>query len=98
MAYSSVRYIDKTGIPRLVLLDDPAAPPEEGIPLSVDLSTLYGHMPIEFQRDLYDSLWAQGLVTEMDYAKPGAADRFKAAMLSVIKHDFLDVQKLIKGV
>lgn len=94
--YERVTFEDNSGIPRVVLV-----PPDEkdkmtGIPLSLDLSPLYGHMPIEFQRALTKALHDHGLIEPVDFFKPGAADRYQRAMRTVIKHDFLSLQKLAK--
>lgn len=91
-------YIDELGIPKLVLIPDDESDLSTGIPLSVDLSSLFGHMPIAFQRSLYEALYAQNLVKKSDYFKPDSAQRFQAALRTVIKHDFLDVQSLLTGV
>lgn len=89
-------YIDATGIPRRVFIPEDETDNSIGIPLSLDLDSLFGHMPLQFQRDLYQALHAQGLVEAKDYLAPGAGDRFRAAMLSVIKHDFFRIQTLVK--
>lgn len=87
---------DDRGIPRVVLIPVGETDNQAGIPISLDLDRLYGHMPVEFQRSLYEALHAQGLVEPADFLKPGAGERFRAAMLSIIKHDFLSVQALAK--
>lgn len=87
-------FTDSEGIPQRVLVPPDETDLQTGIPVSLNLSALYGHMPAEFQRELYQSLHAQGLVEAADYFKPGASDRFRAAMLTVIRHDFLSVQTL----
>lgn len=89
-------YIDDAGVNRVVLLPKGETDVKAGIPVTLDLSPLYGHMPDKFQRELYAALHAQGLVEAADYFKTGAAERFRAAMLSVIKHDFPSVQSLAK--
>lgn len=90
------QYTDPLGIPRTVLLPKGETDVKAGIPVSLDLSPLFGHMPDQFQRELYAALEAQGLVEPADYFKKGAAERFRAAMFTVIKHDFLNVQSLAK--
>lgn len=90
------QYIDPAGISRTVLLPKGETDAKAGIPVSLDLSPLFGHMPDAFQRELYTALHAQGLVEAADYFKPGAAERYRAAMFSVIKHDFFNVQTLAK--
>jgi hypothetical protein len=87
-------YTDDRGIEQVVLLPEGETDAKAGIPISLDLSPLYEHMPIDWQRALYQALHAQGLIEPADYFKPGAAERYRAAMLSVIKHDFLNVQTL----
>lgn len=87
-------YQDGSGISRTVLVPTGEADLKRGIPLSLDLSSLYGHMPDEFQRTLYEALHAQGLIEPTDYFKPGAAERYQRAIRTVIKHDFLDIQTL----
>lgn len=89
-------FTDGFGIPRTVLLPEGETDVKAGIPASLDLSPLYGHMPADFQRELYAALRAQGLVDAADYFKPGAGERFRAAMFTVIKHDFFSVQTLAK--
>jgi hypothetical protein len=89
-------YTDPAGIPRRVLLPEGEKDTSTGIPLSLDLSPLYGHMPTDFQARLYTALHAQGLIEPRDYFKAGASDRFKTAMLSVIRHDLLSIQALAK--
>jgi hypothetical protein len=90
------QYTDPLGIPRTVLLPKGETDVKAGIPVSLDLSPLFGHMPDTFQRELYAALAAQGLVEPADYFKKGAAERFRAAMFTVIKHDFLNVQTIAK--
>lgn len=87
-------YVDERGIHQRVIVPNGETDLKTGIPVSLDVSSLYGHMPDTWQRDFYEALHAQGLVEPGDFFKPGAADRFKAAMLSVIRHDFLSVQAL----
>lgn len=89
-------YVDPAGIPRVTLLPTGEAEPSMGIPVSLDLAPLFGHMPESFQAELTTALHAVGLVKAADYFKPGASDLFRAAMLTVIKHDFLNVQALAK--
>lgn len=87
---------DPLGIPQRVLIPQGETDTSIGIPVSLDLSTLYPHMPDEFLKRLYEALHAQGLVEPADYFKAGADQRFKAAMLSVIRKDFLDCQTIAK--
>ncbi len=87
-------FTDEQGIPQRVLVPESETDWRTGIPLSLDLSPLFGHMPTDFQRELYQSLRDQGLVEPKDYFQPGAGERFRAAMLSVIRHDFSNAQAL----
>jgi hypothetical protein len=89
-------FTDTDGVPRRVLLPHGETDTSMGIPVSLDLSEVYGHMPDDFQTRLYTALHAQGLVEAGDYLKAGADQRFKAAMLSVIRNDFLSVQTIAK--
>lgn len=89
-------YIDLDGIPRRVLIPESETDNAMGIPVSLELSDLFGHMPVPFQQSLYEALHAQGLVEASDFFLPDAGKRFRAAMLSVIKHDFLSVQTIAK--
>lgn len=92
--YERKAYEDGSGIPRVVLVPPGEKDLKTGIPVSFDLSPLYGHMPAEFQRELYKALHAQGLVEPADYFKPGAAERYQRALRDVLKHDFLSIQTL----
>lgn len=87
-------FTDEQGIRQRVLVPEGETDLKTGIPLSLDLSPLFGHMPTDFQRELYQSLHDQGLVEPKDYFQPGAGERFRAAMLSVIRHDFSNAQTL----
>jgi len=94
--YQRETYADGSGIPRVVLVPPDETDLSRGIPLSLDLSSLYGHMPDTFQRAFYTALHDQGLIEPADFFKPGAAERYRRALLTVIKHDFLNVQALAK--
>lgn len=87
-------FTDKDNIPRVALVAPGETNPERGIPVSLDLSPLYAHMSAAWQQELYTALHAQGLIKPADYFKPDASQRFKAAMLSVIRHDFSNCQAL----
>ncbi len=89
-------YTRDDGTPAVVLIPDDEPDSSTGIPVSLDLSSLYGHMPADFQQRLYIALHAQGLIKPKDYFVAGAADRFKAAMMSVIRADFLSCQRIAK--
>lgn len=86
-------YQDDAGLPRVVFVP-PGEDPRMGIPASLDLSPLFGHMPLDFQRDFYAALHAQGLIEPADFFKPDSAERYRRALFTVIKHDFLNVQAL----
>lgn len=88
-------YIDAQGIPRRVLIPE-GEDPAQGIPISLDLDDLYGHLPTEFRRRLYEEFHAQGLVEACDFLRPEAGNRFRAAMLSLIKHDWLSVTAIAR--
>lgn len=90
------QYVDASGIPRVALLPNGESDVSMGIPVSLDLAPLFGHMPDTFQADLTAALHAQGLIKPQDYFLPGASDRFRAAMLTVIRHDFSNVMALAK--
>lgn len=94
--YERKTFQDDSGINRVVLVPPGETDLKTGIPLSLDLSPLYGHMPQKFQQELYAALHAQGLIVPADFFKPGAADRYQAALRTVLKHDFLSIQALAK--
>jgi hypothetical protein len=94
--YVEERYKDDSGIPRVVLLPPGEKDKKTGIPLSLDLSSLFGHMPKHFQSAFYQALHDEGLVKPEDYFQPGAAERYRRVILRVIKHDFLSIQALAK--
>ena len=89
-------YTDAEGIPRVVLVPPGESDASTGIPVSLDLSSVFAHLPPEYSARLHTSLHEQGLIEAADYFKPGADQRFKAALLSVIRTDFLSVQTFIK--
>lgn len=60
------------------------------------LASLYEHMPPGFLERLTQALHARGLVEPGDYFKAGASERFRSAVLSVIRHDFSSAQALAK--
>jgi hypothetical protein len=94
--YARETYVNNLGIPQVVLLPEGETDVEMGIPLSLDLTPLFGHMPEAFQREFYKALHAQGLIEPADFFKSGAADRYRRALLTVIKHDFLSIQAIAK--
>ncbi len=91
-------YEDAAGIRRRVLLpkDCDDCDPSEGIPLSLDLDAIYEHLPLLFRVRLYNALWDQGLIEPQDYLQPKAAERYMAAMRTVIKHDAFDAIAIAK--
>lgn len=89
-------FISPTGLPSRVLVPKGETNLARGIPVSLDLSTLYTHMPDSFLQELTAACHAVGLVKAADYFAPDAGQRFRAAMFSVIKHDFNNVQTLAK--
>jgi len=94
--FTKTTYNDEHNIPRVVMLPRGETDPTLGIPASLDLTPLYGHLSAEFQARLYAGLHARGLVEPKDYLKSGAAEAFRAAMLSAIKHDFTSVLSLVQ--
>ncbi len=92
MNHIKTDYTDAAGFQRRVLIPDDGSDPAEGIPLSFDFEALYAHMPISFVLALSRACWARGLIEPCDFMKSGADKLFRSAMLSVIKHDFLNVQ------
>lgn len=92
-----VEYTDERGVPRLVVLpDDSSADPSEGIPVDLDVETLYPHMPPEFAARLKGELWKRGLVRPQDYLATGAAERIRSALLATVKADTLNILDLAK--
>jgi hypothetical protein len=90
-----IEYRDTDGILRRVLAPE-TADPSEGVPLSLPVDELYWHMPLDFRQRLVKELWAVGLVEPKDFLAAGAAERIRAALLSVVKHDVFDIQKFAK--
>lgn len=100
---TKVRKVDYTsaeGLPQRSLIPEDAngIPPEEGIPVHLDLDQLYGHLPLEFRQRLYAALHARGLVEPRDFLQGDSAERYMAALRSVIKRDALDAIALAKEV
>ncbi|MBA3867783.1 MAG: hypothetical protein H0X30_01365 [Anaerolineae bacterium] len=89
-------FTDPAGIPRVSLLPKGETDGSMGIPVSLDISSLYSHMPTDWLRDFTVALHAQGLIKPEDFFRPGASDRYKAAVLMVIRSDFLSIQALAK--
>lgn len=90
------QFISASGVPRTVLVPQGETDLTRGIPVSLDLSPLYAHMPDDFLKELTRACYAVGLVKAADYFAPDAGQRFRAAMLSVIRHDFSNVQAIAK--
>lgn len=93
---TKVDYTDEFGIKRRVLLPVGDTNVREGIPISLDLDTLYAHSPIEYRRNLTDELWARGLIEPCDFLKPGADDLIRASLLAVAKRDTFDIKTLAR--
>lgn len=93
---TKVDYTDKDGIKRRVLLPAGDHNVNEGIPISLDLDSLYGHCPVEYRRILTDELWARGLIEPCDFNRPGASELIRAAILAAVKRDTLDIQSLAR--
>jgi len=89
-------YIDASGIPTRVLVPEGATDLSAGIPVSLDISSAYAHMPNEWVREFTKALHVQHLVTPQDFFRKGASDSYKAALLMVIRSDFLTLQALAK--
>lgn len=89
-------YTNKQGVKTVVLVPEGVSNLEAGIPISLDISSLFSHMPLEFVIEFTAALHAQGLVKPADYFQPGASDKYRAALLMVIRHDFLNIQALAK--
>lgn len=87
-------YIRPDGVQQRVLVPEGSTNLAAGIPVSLDISQLFQHMPDEFVVEFTAALHEQGLVKPADYFQKGAADRYKAALLMVIRHDFLSIQAL----
>lgn len=90
-----VDYVDDEGRKRRVLLpDDDQLNPTEGIPVSIELDSLFEGASSELLAALHNSLWVQGLIEADDYFKPGAPERYKRAFLSVIRMQFVYAKQL----
>lgn len=87
-------YTDDQGIKRRVLLPVGDTNVREGIPLSLDIDSIYPHCPVEYIRNLTDELWARGLIEPCDFKKPGAPELIRSALLAVAKRDTLDILNL----
>jgi hypothetical protein len=97
MGSTRLDYVDSNGIKRRVLVPaDDGACPEEGIPISLPVDELYAHMPLEFRQRLVEALWAVGLIEPSDYLQRDAPERTRAALLSVVKRDTMDILNLAR--
>lgn len=90
---TKVTTVDKEGLPIVVLVPG-GIPVEEGIPISLPLNLIFGSLPVDFRKRLYNALWDRGLVEPSDYLKPEASSLYKAAILSIIRTDFYDLVRL----
>lgn len=90
-----LEYTDSSGIPRKVLVPEGADPTyaEEGIPYSLDVSTLYPNDP-NFSARLTRALWALGLVKPDDFLKPGAPEKVSRALAEARRADTFDIMTL----
>ncbi len=95
-----VDYMDGDGINHRVAIPEGRndLPPEEGIPVSLELDMLYNYLEPEFRKSLYLALWKMGLITPCDYLRPGASELFRRAMNSAIRTEFFKVMELAKEV
>lgn len=84
---------DRSGLPIRVLVPNDV-PTSEGIPVSMPLDDLFGHLPVEFRKMLYNRLWERGLVEPSDYLKPEAGNLYKATIMSIIRVDFLQLRTI----
>lgn len=87
-------FVDDRGVTSRVLVPEGSTNLAAGIPVSLDISPLFKHMPDEFVVSFTAALHEQGLVKPSDYFQKGASDRYKAALLMVIRNDFLSIQAL----
>jgi hypothetical protein len=92
-----IDYTDKDGLRQRALVPNNGVDPGEGVPLSLPIRDLYGHMPLEFQVRLSDALFNRGLVEPRDFLRPGAAELTRNAILDVCKHDALSIISLAKS-
>lgn len=91
------KFTDDRGVQSVVLVPEGSENLAAGIPLSLDISSLFKHMPDEFVVSFTQALHEQGLIKPIDFFQPGAAERYKAAFLMIVRHDFLSVQALAKN-
>lgn len=91
-----VEHVDEDGIKRRVALPDLAFDTAEGIPVSLDVDSLYEHMPVSFRAKLVEELWNRDLIQPADFLRPGAAEKIRSALLSVVHFDTMDIITLAK--
>lgn len=94
--YIQVDYTDERGIKRRVLIPDHTVPPEEGIPISIQLDKQFEGLPDTTLARLVDELWAVELIEPQDFFKPGAFPRIQAAIAAFIRTDAFTLQSLAK--
>lgn len=89
-------FADNNGLRRRVLLpdDDTHGGPEAGIPLSLDVDTLYPDAPADFKRRLIEELWAVGLVEPCDFLGTNAVAKISNALLAALKQDAMNIISL----
>lgn len=92
-----IDYITKDGIMRRVQIPDSGAVNlDEGIPISLHVDDLYPHTSIDFRRELVNQLWDMGLIEPKNFLQPGATEKIRAVLLSIIKHDALSIVSFAK--
>lgn len=89
-------YVDASGLATRVLVPEGSSDLSAGIPVSLDISNAFTHMPPSFVVDFTRALHTVGLVKPSDYFQPGASDKYKQALFMVIRSDFLTLQALAK--
>lgn len=92
--FAERKYTNPDGVQSVVLVPEGSENLAAGIPVSLDISQLFEHMPKEFVVSFTAALHEQGLIKPADYFQAGASDRYKAALLMVIRNDFLSIQAL----
>lgn len=93
-----VDFIDKEGIKRRVLMPegDTDGSTDEGIPISLPVDSLYEQMPLTFRKRLVEELWNVGLIEPEDFLRGDAPNRIRAALMSVIRKDTMDILNLAR--
>lgn len=69
----------------------PAEKKKAAGPERVDLNTLYAHMPPDFVEALEKALEGQGLIVPEDFQRRDALEKTRAALLSVVRNDALNI-------